>query len=116
VESLAEKLRTEHLPLIDPVAPGTVLAADAGAPLLELHIAEVAGVRPGSLTCFVAGQPSTRVVWGDDGRVTVQAERSLPPGRSKYTCTAPHPHIERAYYWYTHLFMKPFGDGSWYSS
>jgi peptidoglycan/xylan/chitin deacetylase (PgdA/CDA1 family) len=113
-DSLAEKLRTEHLPLVDPEPPATLLAADAGAPLLELRIDDRAGIRPGNLTCFVAGQPQTEVTWGEVGTVTVQAEKPLPPGRSKYTCTAPHPTISRAYYWHTHLYIKPRSDGSWY--
>jgi peptidoglycan/xylan/chitin deacetylase (PgdA/CDA1 family) len=113
-DSLAEKLRTEHLPLLDPETPATLLTADAGAPVLELSIDGKAGIRPGTLTCFVAGQPQTEVTWGEAGTVAVQAEKSLPPGRSKYTCTAPHPTIKRAYYWHTHLFIKPRADGSWY--
>lgn len=112
VSSLAEKLRTEHLPLTDPEAPASVLAADSGPPVLTLRISEEAGVRPGTLNCFVAGQPNAAVTWGDP--VRVQAEQALRPGRSKYTCTAPHPTISRAYYWHTHLFMKPRANGSWY--
>ncbi len=113
VQSLAEKLRTEHLPLQAPVAPASVLSADAGPPVLELRISTAAGVRPGSLNCFVAGQPNAKVTWGEP--VVVQAEQALRPGRSKYTCTAPHPTIPRAYYWHTHLYIKPRADGSWYS-
>ena len=112
VQSLAEKLRTEHLPLLEPQTPATVLAANAGPPALELRIGDTARVRPGSLNCFVAGQPNAQVTWGDS--VTIQAGVSLSPGRSKYTCTAPHPVIPRAYYWHTHLFIKPRADGSWY--
>jgi peptidoglycan/xylan/chitin deacetylase (PgdA/CDA1 family) len=112
VQSLAEKLRTEHLPLLDPEPPVSLLSAEAGPPLLTLRISDSAGVRPGTLNCFVAGQPNATVTWGDP--ITVQAGQSLRPGRSKYTCTAPHPTIPRAYYWHTHLYIKPNSDGSWY--
>jgi peptidoglycan/xylan/chitin deacetylase (PgdA/CDA1 family) len=112
VKSLAEKLRTEHLPLSDPQPPATLLTADAPPPLLELSIDEAAGVRPGTLNCFVAGQPNAAVTWGDP--VKVQAAEALRPGRSRYTCTAPHPTVPRAYYWHTHLFIKPKAGGSWY--
>jgi biofilm PGA synthesis lipoprotein PgaB len=115
VESLAEKLRTEHLPLVDPQTPATLLAADAGAPVLDLTVAESAGLRPGTMTCFIGGQPKTEVVWKDGGKIQVRAERSLSAGRTKYTCTAPHPDVPRAYYWHTHLYIRPHPDGSWYS-
>jgi peptidoglycan/xylan/chitin deacetylase (PgdA/CDA1 family) len=113
VSSLAEKLRTEHLPLVDPPVPASLLEADADAPVLTLHIKDVS-VRQGSLNCFVAGQPNARVVWLDDQTVEIQSQRPLGSGRSKYTCTAPHPTIRRAYFWHTHLWIKPRRDGSWY--
>lgn len=116
VDSLAEKLRTEHLPLLDTPVPADVLAADAGAPSLTLTVDDSGGtkIRPGSITCFVAGQPGTEVTWTGTSTFTVQAEKPFKSGRSKYTCTAPHPEIKRAYYWHTHLYMKPRADGSWY--
>ena len=46
-------------------------------------------------------------------KIRVRAERSLPPGRSRYTCTAPAPHRAGAYYWYSHLFIAPRDDGTW---
>jgi biofilm PGA synthesis lipoprotein PgaB len=114
VDSLAEKLRTEHLPLVDPPFPAIVLDADSPAPTLTLHLAEEAQIRPGTLTCFVAGQPQAEVVWGEGGEIQVTARETLRPGRYKYTCTAPHPSIPRAYYWHTQLWIKPLADGSWY--
>ncbi len=115
VDSLAEKLRTEHLPLINPDIPATLLSADAGAPVLEFTVAESSGLRPGTLTCFIGGQPKTEVSWQEGGRIRVQAERPLWAGRTKYTCTAPHPDKPRVYYWHTHLYIRPHSDGSWYS-
>lgn len=112
VASLAEKLRTEHLPLLDPVIPASLLAADAGPPLLTMRISDSAGLQAGSLNCFVDGTPTAKIIWSEV--VKVQADGPLPPGRSKYTCTAPHPDIPRAYYWHSHLYIKPRADGSWY--
>ena len=113
VDSLAEKLRTEHLPLADPPVPAAVLEAESPPPTLTLKI-RGARVRPESLTCFVAGQPQAEVVWSEPDTFEVTATRPLRPGRSKYTCTAPHPTIRRAYYWHTQLWIKPRPDGSWY--
>lgn len=116
VDSLTEKLRTEHLPLVDAPVPADVLTADAGAPSLTLTVDDSGGtkIRPGSITCFVGGQPRTELNWIGSNTFTVQAEKPFKSGRSKYTCTAPHPEIKRAYYWHTHLYMKPRADGSWY--
>ncbi len=113
VPSLHEKLRTEHLPLLDPAIPAEVLAADAQAPRLTLAFDE-AGIREGALTCFIGGQPNATVSWLASDRVEVQGEQPLNPGRSKYTCTAPHPSKARAYYWHTQLYIKPRANGSWY--
>ncbi len=114
VPSLAEKLRTEHLPLVDSEAPASLLTAEAGPPLLTLNISEAAGVRPGTFNCFIADQPNAEVTWQDRTRVQIQASKPLRPGRTKYTCTAPHPTIPRAYYWHSHLYIKPLADDSWY--
>jgi peptidoglycan/xylan/chitin deacetylase (PgdA/CDA1 family) len=113
VDSLAEKLRTEHLPLTDPPVPAVVLEAESPPPTLSLTIQD-ARVRPESLTCFVAGQPPAEVIWPETDTFEVTATKPLKPGRSKYTCTAPHPTIRRAYYWHTQLWIKPRADGSWY--
>ncbi len=112
VDSLAEKLRTEHLPLLAPEIPASLLTADAGPPLLTLRISDSAGLEAGRLTCFVSGAPGADVIWGEV--VQVRGQEAPPPGRSKYTCTAPHPTLPRAYYWHTHLYIKPRPDGSWY--
>ncbi|MGE0622949.1 MAG: polysaccharide deacetylase family protein [Pseudomonadales bacterium] len=113
LEGLAEKLRTEHLPLVAPEVPATVLPPDTVRPVLRLELA-LASVRPGSLTCFVNGEPQATVRWPSPGTVEVIAERDIDAGRSRFTCTASFPGIPGAYYWHTHLFMKPFADGHWY--
>ncbi len=111
VQSLAEKLRTEHLPLSDPEVPATLLGAGSPAPVLTLQI-DAPGIR--ELNCFVGGQPAPTIHWPDPQTVTIQAERALGAGRRKYTCTAPFPGIRGAYYWHTHLWIQPRKDGSWY--
>jgi peptidoglycan/xylan/chitin deacetylase (PgdA/CDA1 family) len=111
VQSLAEKLRTEHLPLSDPEVPATLLGAGSPAPVLTLQI-DAPGIR--ELNCFVGGQSSPTVHWSDPQTVTIEAERALGGGRRKYTCTAPFPGIRGAYYWHTHLWIQPRNDGSWY--
>jgi biofilm PGA synthesis lipoprotein PgaB len=113
VQSLAEKLRTEHLPLSDPEVPATLLRAESPAPVLTLQI-DAPGIQEGALNCFVGGQPAPAIRWTDPQTVEIEAERALGAGRRKYTCTAPFPGIRGAFYWHTHLWIQPRKDGSWY--
>lgn len=113
VASLKEKLRTEHLPLLEPEVPATVLAPDALRPTLTLRTDGVA-LNQARVTCFVDGSPTATISWPDSETLQVRTEKPLRAGRSKYTCTAPYPDKPASYYWHTHLFMKPHRDGSWY--
>lgn len=118
IPSLAEKLRTRRLPVsvLNPLTP--LLAAHVARPTLELAIA------PGPfdlarLTCYVAGQPPAVLVQpereaGESATVQITAALPLPSGRSKYTCTAPSTIQSGVYYWYSHLWLKPKADGTWY--
>ncbi|MDH3641366.1 MAG: polysaccharide deacetylase family protein [Gammaproteobacteria bacterium] len=116
VRSVAEKLRTEYLPLIDPPVPATILGEDALPPTLRLRV-DTESARVSQLNCFVNGQPNAAVRWTDaeTGELEVVAERTLRAGRSRYTCTAPVAGRSGVYYWHTHLWIKPLAEGSWYS-
>jgi len=113
LETLAEKLRSRPLP-VEIVAPDSrVLDPDADPPVLELIIP------PGDydrarLRCYVSGQAPARVTWDGDTAV-IQAQQALKPGRSKFNCTAPSSEFTGVYYWYSHLWIRPNDDGSWYS-
>lgn len=113
LESLAEKLATEQLPLAGPTVPATVLDASSGPPTLTLSLA-TADVHRGNLTCFANGVPTVQMRWQDDRVVEIRPDKPLNAGRSRITCTAPYPGRSGTYYWYTHLYMKPAPDGSWY--
>lgn len=113
--SLGEKLRTRHLPVrvLRPVSP--VLQSIAVVPTLELQIA-AGPFDLSQLACYVSNQGRAELSWrADEPRVVrVTAARALPVGRSKYTCTAPATNAPGVYYWYSHLWLQPKPDGSWY--
>ncbi len=113
--SLAEKLRTRVLHVSVRAPDSALLAAGSPAPALVLQL-EAGQADPHSLSCFVTGQPPPTVRWLDldAGVVEVQAQRPLPVGRSKYTCTAPVPGAPGSYFWYSHLWMKPPTPDDWY--
>ena len=112
LDTLATKLTS--LPLgVERLSPrdGMLGPGDARPPL-RIRITEPA-FSPGALTCFVGGQPATRIDW--QGRVaTVRAERALPPGRSSYTCTAPSRERPGRYHWLSFPWLKPAADGRWH--
>lgn len=114
---LAEKLNTRPFNVIAPALPATVIAPDVERPTLKLQV-EAAPYRAGQFTCFVSGIATARARWQDPAATTVKvtARGELPPGRTHYTCTAPHESIPSLFYWHSHLFMKPMPDGSWYEN
>lgn len=113
--SLGEKLRTRHLPVrvLQPASP--VLQPIAVAPTLELQIA-AGPFDLSQLACYVSNQGRAQLSFRTDQPrvVRVKAAHALPVGRSKYTCTAPATNAPGVYYWYSHLWLQPKPDGSWY--
>ena len=113
LKSLAEKLRSRPLP-VEIVAPHSrVLDPQAKPPVLELRIPPGRYERE-RLRCYVSGQAPAEVTW--DGDVaSIRANQRLRPGRSKFNCTVPATDLPGVYYWYSHLWIRPNNDGSWYS-
>lgn len=63
------------------------------------------------LQCFASGQGAINLKAKGGGAVA-KAGRSLPVGRSRYNCTASAG--RGRFYWYSQLFIRRNGDGSWY--
>ncbi|MDZ7669712.1 MAG: polysaccharide deacetylase family protein [Gammaproteobacteria bacterium] len=116
LDSLAEKLRTRPFQVTVLSDDDPVLAHDAPAPTLRVKL-KADTARLEALSCFVTGQDAPQLEWvdADAGILEVTARRPLPAGRSKYTCTAPSTEGSGIFHWYSHLWMKPPGPGSWYS-
>ncbi|MFU8814070.1 MAG: polysaccharide deacetylase family protein [Pseudomonadales bacterium] len=115
LDDLAQKLRTRPFDVRVLKGDQPVLTPDAAAPRLRLQL-EAPGARLEALSCFVSGQEPPELVWVDPSRgvLEITAQRPLPVGRSKYTCTAPAHDDGSAFYWYSHLWMKPPAAGEWY--
>ncbi len=113
--SLTEKLDSLPLPVTVLRPERRTLGPGAERPTLEVIVGP-ADFALDQLGCFVSGQGRVRPTWLDRTvrRLTVRAEQPLPPGRSKYTCTAPATGRQGTYYWYSYLWLKPRADGSWY--
>jgi len=112
IGSLAEKLKTQPLPVTVVAPVSRVLEARASAPALEIELPKGPYRRDG-LRCYVAGQAPAEVDWQGDV-ATIRAQGPLGAGRGKYNCTAPSTSESGVYYWYSHLWIQPRDDGSWY--
>ncbi|KAB7628165.1 polysaccharide deacetylase family protein [Alkalilimnicola sp. S0819] len=101
-DEFALKLASRPLPL-RAVHPWNPLLGEAGeAPVLELRLdAPVSG-----LSCYYRGE-RLRLQGAEGRRVRVMGPARLPPGRSRYNCTAPAG--EGRWYWYSHPWLVPGG-------
>lgn len=99
------KIKAMSLPMAvvqqDPVDPQT----QAKRPSLTLTLAS-SDADLEQLACYL-GSNQLQIRWVTPGEVfRVQADEDLPPGRSRYNCTAPSTSSNR-YYWYSHQWILP---------
>ncbi|ROR29510.1 polysaccharide deacetylase family protein [Inmirania thermothiophila] len=74
-------------------------------PRLRLVLAPVAGPDPARLACYAGGQGAIPVRHLGGRAFEVVARAPLPPGRARYTCTAPG--ADGRWYWYSHPWIIP---------
>jgi len=88
----------QQTPVIDPVTA-------AARPVLKLQF-DKQHARLKNLACYASGQGRVEVQWLSDKEVKVQADSDLPPGRSRYNCTAPSDEAGR-FYWFSQPWIRP---------
>ncbi len=102
------KAKSLPLPVLDQASlPDPSLPQDVTSPTLELALAPGDYVME-ALACYASGQGAIEVERIDANRVRVRPNRPLPPGRSRYNCTAPHRGSDR-YYWFSYQWIRPGG-------
>lgn len=109
------KIRTRPLPATV-LAPGYhILPPGEAMPALHLQLGP-GDYRLDELACYASRQGKIDVDWADKTarKLVVKPVKPLPPGRSKYNCTAPSSKVTGVFYWYSYLWMKTNADGSWY--
>ena len=103
LNNLKVKFRSLALP-VSSLIPFEPVTAERN-PVLEVNLENSSDVHFNELTCFISGQGKTNPVWIEPGkRFSIQAAKSLPNGRNRYTCTAPNKARNR-YYWFSHQFV-----------
>ncbi len=117
-KTLRTKLLALPFPVIAEEPRSGVLGADQRSPVLMLTLAK-GDYRLDQLRCY---GPAGEVLKVDsqpqaDGSVTlrVATQKTLPAGRHRYNCTAPH-RTESRWFWYSRQWMLPKTDGRWYRS
>jgi peptidoglycan/xylan/chitin deacetylase (PgdA/CDA1 family) len=105
----AEKVNSLPLPVLSATPEDPLLPPGISRPRLRLKLAPGEYLRS-SLACYAGGQGQISAAWADSESLTVEvaAGEPLPPGRSRYTCTARH-RSENRYYWYSHLWIRDAG-------
>lgn len=105
----AEQFRTKVMSVAMPLrrTPPVDPVTDAPRPLLTLEFQPGQAPRQ-QLSCFASGQGRLEVEWLDDHTARTRAHRDLPPGRSRYNCTAPSGEAGR-FYWFSQPWIRPGG-------
>ncbi len=106
MSQFAEKVNSLPLPVLSAVPDDPLLPPGISRPRLRLKLAPGEYLKS-SLACYAGGQGQIPAAWTDAEGLTVEvaAGEALPPGRSRYTCTARH-RSENRYYWYSHLWIR----------
>lgn len=106
ITSFRTKALSLPMPVVqqDPVDPQTT----KGRPLLTVSLASTDASLE-QLACYV-GNNQMRIQWVKPGEIfSIQASKNLPPGRSRYNCTALSG-TENRYYWYSHQWILPMNN------
>lgn len=102
------KIKVDSLPMPviqqEPVNPQTT----EKRPQLSVTLAPSNG-NLRQLACY-NGSKRMAITWLEpDEKFSIQAHEDLPPGRSRYNCTAPDRDGGR-YYWFSHQWILPFNE------
>ncbi|OOV87450.1 polysaccharide deacetylase family protein [Oceanospirillum linum] len=115
-QSLKTKLLALPFPIKAEEPRSGVLAADERSPVLTLTL-DKGDYRLDQLRCYgpVGEVLQLTHEYQADGTVKLQmaTERTLPAGRHRYNCTAPHI-SEPRWFWFSRQWMLPEPDGRWY--
>jgi len=114
LDDVRDKLQAQPLPVLRAEPDDPLLAPDATRPVLTLTL-QAGGYDPDTLGCYVSGQGRVAPRWLDAQRsgFSVQAEKPLAVGRSRYNCTA-RPRDGSGWLWYSQPWILRHPDGSWY--
>jgi len=105
LEQFATKAVSLPLPVAE-VRPWDPVVAAGPSPRMEIRLADSDAVLE-ELACYGVKQEVLEIQWLDrtQRRFAVQGSEPVPPGRSRYNCTAPSAASGR-YYWFSHPWFR----------
>ncbi|MCL1126800.1 polysaccharide deacetylase family protein [Shewanella surugensis] len=109
--SLKVKLHSLNMPVLAQNDSNPELLNGNWRPELTLTL-EMSDIDPTQMMCFIQGQGAKKPVWTAPNMMSIRAELDLPPGRTRYNCTAPSKKTGN-YYWFSQAWVRPNDDGSW---
>lgn len=115
IEDFAIKISTKPLP-VNILSPADgVISNDTDIPVLTMQLKD-GDYKKEALACYTSGQGRIQSDWldKDEAVVSVKANATIKPGRTKYTCTAPSKTEAGVFYWFSYLWMKLDADNKWY--
>lgn len=98
------RIESEPLPIEITRAPDHLLGSGDPAPELAFRLKE-GPFRMRNVRCYNSNGERLYYVESSSGELLVQSPTRLAPGRSKYTCTAPHREKRGVFGWYSHLWV-----------
>lgn len=111
LSSLKVKLYSLNMPVLALSPANTELALGDWRPEMKVKL-DMSDIYPHQLMCFIQGQGAAKPLWVSEDEFVVRAGLDLPPGRSRYNCTAPSKQSGR-YYWFSQAWVRPKNDGTW---
>lgn len=111
LDTLATKLESLALPVVDYTPKQPLLSDGQKAPMFAVQLAHTNDFNKGQMNCFAGGQVIQPSWQGNMFRVSL--EKPLPIGRSRVNCTVPSKSQNGRFYWYSHPFIRADEQGRW---
>jgi poly-beta-1,6-N-acetyl-D-glucosamine N-deacetylase len=114
LDGFITKVNTLPLPVVRAQPSEPVLKPGNNRPTLTLTLAPK-HYSKSSLRCYVSGSDQVAMNWSNEVEDTVEVTPlfDLKPGRHRTNCTMPSTEKGR-FHWYSHNWIVPNADGSWY--
>lgn len=111
LKTLKVKMHSLNMPVLKQNTSNPELSQGHWRPELRVTL-DMSDINPKQLMCFVQGQGAKKPTWLSANEFSIQADRDLPPGRTRYNCTAPSK-SRGQYYWFSQPWLRPNDNGQW---
>ncbi len=107
---LKVKMNSLNMPVLQLSPVNTQLAMGQWRPEMKVKL-DMTDINANEVNCYILGK-AVKPNWISGDEFSVQADKDLPAGRSRYNCTA-RSKSQGHYYWFSQAWVRPKDDGSW---